>query len=120
MKRLNLNNMNRNYPIDIESMVKLLLQRNEAFRPYLDMLSRVKTLSTADQICSCRAYYENLIHMVACHMFPKLSNEECNRVVHYSRHQIEECDRALRRLSQNALRDEVVGEFVKRFANRNR
>lgn len=114
MKLLNLNNMNRNYPIDIESMAKLLLQRNEAFHPYLDMLSRVKTLSTADQICSCRAYYENLIHMVACHMFPKLSNEVCNRVVHYSRHQIEECDRALRRLSQDALRDELIKAAMKR------
>lgn len=111
--------MNGNYQNNIETLVKFILRQNDVLRPYIDIVEKAKTLFTADQICKYRACCESEIRMIASNMFPNVSYGERHQAIHYLHHQMEECDKALRELSQEALRDEAISKFMN-WNSRNR
>ena len=104
--------MNGNYQNNIETLVKYILRQRDVLRPYIDIFEKAKRLFTADQIYRHRVCCENGIKMIASNMFPNVSYEERHQAIHYLHHQMEECDKALREMSQEALRDEIISKLM--------
>ena len=51
-------------------------------------------------------------------MYPFLTYEQREQLVHFFHHQKEECDKALQRLGQDALRDKGISKLAERISQK--
>ena len=73
-------------------------------------LSKAHTLYTAGQIMDRRARLANIASLVSCDMLPA-SPEEKHQIMEICHHQISECDKVLRKIGKDAVKDEVIRNF---------
>lgn len=91
----------------IADLMKILISQNERARRASDALSKAHTLYTAGQIMDRRARLANIASLVSCGMLPA-SPEEKQQIMEICHHQISECDEVLRKMGEDAVKDEIM------------
>ena len=98
----------------IADLMKILISQNKKARRASDALSKAHTLYTAGQIMDRRARLANLASLVSCGMLPT-SPEEKQQIMEICHHQISECDKVLRKMGENVVKDEIISVMTKRI-----
>ncbi|MBQ8362159.1 MAG: hypothetical protein IJX44_09495 [Bacteroidaceae bacterium] len=96
----------------IADLMKILISQNERVRRASDTLSKAHTLYTAGQIMDRRARLANIASLVSYGMLPA-SPEEKQQIMEICHHQISECDKMLRKIGEDAIKDEVKNIVTK-------
>lgn len=96
----------------IADLMKILISQNERVRRASDALSKAHTLYTAGQIMDRRARLANIASLVSCGMLPT-SPEEKQQIIKICHHQISECDEVLRKMGEDAVKEEVSSLVTK-------
>ena len=91
----------------IADLMKILISQNEKVRRASDALSKAHTLYTAGQIMDRRARLANIASLVSCGMLPT-SPEEKQQIMEICHHQISECDKVLRKIGEDAVKEEAI------------
>lgn len=94
----------------IADLMKILISQNERVRRASDVLSKAHTLYTAGQVMGHRARFANIASLVSCGMLPT-SPEEKQQIMEICHHQIFECDKVLRKMEEDAVKDKVIRNF---------
>ena len=98
----------------IADLMKILISQNKKARRASDALSKAHTLYTAGQIMDRRARLANLASLVSGGMLPT-SPEEKQQIMEICHHQISECDKVLRKMGENVVKDEIISVMTKRI-----
>ena len=101
----------------IEDLTKVVILQNDRIRNATDYISKVNTLTTYDQILDYKVYCERMLSMIAYNMYPTLTCNQKQQLLHFFNHQKEECDKALQRLAQDALKDKLISKLAERRTN---
>ena len=101
----------------LEDLAKVVILQNDRIRNATDYISKLNTIITYDQILYFKVYCERILSMIAYDMYPALSYNEKQQLLHFFYHQKEECDKALQRLDQDALKDKLISKLAERRAN---
>ena len=101
----------------IEDFAKVVILQNDRIRNATDYISKVNTLTTYDQILDYKVYCERMLSMIAYNMYPTLTCNQKQQLLHFFYHQKEECDKALQRLAQDALKDKLISKLAERRTN---
>ena len=101
----------------IEDFAKVVILQNDRIRNATDYISKVNTLTTYDQILDYKVYCERMLSMIAYNMYPTLTCNQKQQLLHFFYHQKEECDKALQRLAQDALKDKLISKLAEGGAN---
>lgn len=96
----------------IADLMKILISQNEKARRASDALSKAHTLYTAGQIMDRRARLANIASLVSCGMLPT-SPEEKQQIIEICHHQISECDKVLRKIGEDAVKEEAISLVTK-------
>lgn len=91
----------------IADLMKILISQNERVRRAYDSMSKAQTLFTVGQIMERRGRLANIASLVSCGMLPT-SPEEKQQIMEICHHQISECDEVLRKIGENAVKDEIM------------
>lgn len=113
LKQINLSIMYKPTENYIDDLMKILISRDERARRAYDAMSKANTLFTAGQIMERRARFANIASLVSCGMLPA-SHEEKQQIMEMCHHQISECDEVLRKMGEDAVKDEVISIMTKR------
>ena len=92
--------MNRYFQNNIVNIAKYYILQDDTIRSYADIISKTKTLFTVNQICNYKAYCEKMPLMIVSNMYPSLTYEQRQQLLHFFHHQKAECERALQKLSE--------------------
>ena len=101
----------------IEDFAKVVILQNDRIRNATDYISKVTTLTTYDQILDYKVYCERMLSMIANDMYPTFTYNQKQQLLYFFHHQKEECDNALQRLDQDALKDKLISKLAERRAN---
>ena len=101
----------------LEDLAKVVILQNDRIRNATDYISKLNTIITYDQILYFKVYCERILSMIAYDMYPALSYNEKQQLLHFFYHQKEECDKALQRLAQDALKDKLISKLAERRTN---
>ena len=96
----------------IADLMKIFISQNEKVRRARDALSKAHTLYTAGQIMDRRARLANIVSLVSCGMLPT-SPEEKQQIMEICHHQISECDEVLRKMGEDAVKEETISLVTK-------
>ncbi len=99
---------------NIADLMKILISQNERVRHAFDAMSKANTLYTAGKVLDYRARLANIASLVSCGMLPA-SPEEKHQIMEICHHQISECDEVLRKMREDAVKDEVISLITKRI-----
>ena len=96
-----------------EDLAKIVILQNDRIRNAADFSSKVDTFTKYGQILNYKVYCERMLSMIAHNMNPYQNQQ----LLHFFYHQKEECDKALQRLDQDALKDKLISKLAERRAN---
>lgn len=99
---------------NIADLMKILILQNERARSAYDAMSKVNTLYTAGQVLDYRARLANIASLVSCGILPASSDEK-HQIMEMCHHQISGCDEVLRKIGEDAVKDEVISLITKRI-----
>ena len=93
-----------------EDLAKVVILQNDRIRNATDFISKVNTITTYGQILDYKVYCERMLSMITYDMdsYPK------QQLLHFFYHQKEECDKALQRLAQDAIKDKGISILAER------
>lgn len=97
----------------IEDLAKVVILQNDRIRNAADFSSKVNTFTKYGQILDYKVYCERMLLMIAYNMNPYQKQQ----LLHFFYHQKEECDKALQRLAQDALKDKLISKLAERRVN---
>ena len=75
------------------------------------------TFTKYGQILNYKVYCERMLSMIANDMYPTFTYNQKQQLLYFFHHQKEECDNALQRLDQDALKDKLISKLAERRAN---
>ena len=100
-----------------EDLAKVVILQNDRIRNAADFSSKVDTFTKYGQILNYKVYCERMLSMIAYDMYPALTYNQKQQLLHFFHHQKEECDKALQRLTQDAFKDKIISMLAERGAN---
>ena len=100
-----------------EDLAKVVILQNDRIRNAVDFSSKVNTFTKYCQILDYKVYCERMLSMIAYDIYPTLSYNQKQQLVRFFHHQKEECDKALQRLAQDALKDKLLSKLAERRTN---
>ena len=100
-----------------EDLAKVVILQNDRIRNAVDFSSKVDTFTKYCQILDYKVYCERMLSMIAYNMYPTLTCNQKQQLLHFFYHQKEECDKALQRLAQDALKDKLISKLAERRTN---
>ena len=96
-----------------EDLAKVVILQNDRIRNAVDFSSKVNTFTKYCQILDYKVYCERMLSMIANDM----DSYQKQQLLHFFYHQKEECDKALQRLAQDALKDKLISKLAERRTN---
>ena len=100
-----------------EDLAKVVILQNDRIRNAVDFSSKVNTFTKYCQILDYKVYCERMLSMIANDMYPTFTYNQKQQLLYFFHHQKEECDNALQRLDQDALKDKLISKLAERRAN---
>ena len=100
-----------------EDLAKVVILQNDRILNAADFSSKVDTFTKYGQILNYKVYCERMLSMIAYNMYPTLTCNQKQQLLHFFYHQKEECDKALQRLAQDALKDKLISKLAERRTN---
>ena len=94
-----------------------MILQNDRIRNAVDFSSKVNTFTKYCQILDYKVYCERMLSMIANDMYPTFTYNQKQQLLYFLHHQKEECDNALQRLDQDALKDKLISKLAERRAN---
>ncbi|MBE6282809.1 MAG: hypothetical protein E7098_00495 [Mediterranea massiliensis] len=109
--------MNTHNDNPIEILNKLLVLQNERVRKWNDIMSKTKTVATANWLMQHKTACESIANQLL-RGFINLPESDRNRLLSECINEIDKCNKALYHLGMDAIKDEVISKLADSITNK--
>lgn len=103
--------MNTHNDNPVEILSKLLVLQNERVRMWNDIMSKTKTVATANRLMQHKTACESVANQLL-RGFINLPESDRNRLLSECINEIDKCNKALNHLGMDAIKDEVISKLA--------